>query len=74
MVSFLPGDYAFFHMKCMKENCTDGGFDLEPVVSRLVKTRKSSGKGKIMCHGTSDQRAHASLSYEVTIQYNKQKR
>ena len=71
-LSFLPTNYACFHMKCMKEECNNGGFDLAPVVAGLVKTRKKSIKGKIFCHGTNETRGHASISYEVNIQYNKQ--
>ena len=71
-LSFLPTNYACFHMKCMKEECNNGGFDLAPVVAGLVKTRKKSIKGRIFCHGTNEIRGHASISYEVNIQYNKQ--
>jgi hypothetical protein len=51
-LSFLPANYASFHMKCMHEGCTDGGYDLAPVVAGLVKYRKQSIKGKIFCLGT----------------------
>jgi hypothetical protein len=70
-LSFLPTNYACFHMKCMKDKCNNGGFDLAPVVAGLVKTRKKSIKGKILCQGTNETRGHASISYEVNIQYNK---
>lgn len=71
-LSFSPTDYASFHMKCMHEGCTDGGFDLAPVVAGLVKTSKKSAKGKIFCHGTNDTLGHSSIAYEVSIQYSKQ--
>jgi hypothetical protein len=70
-ISFLPASYASFHMKCMQEGCTDGGYDLAPVVANLAKSRKKSLKGKVVCRGKSDTRTHASISYEITIQYNK---
>jgi hypothetical protein len=70
-VNFLPANYACFHMKCAQEGCTDGGYDLAPVVASLAKSRKKSTKGKIFCHGTNDTVGHASISYEVTIQYQK---
>ncbi len=69
---FLPANYASFHMKCMHEGCSDGGYDLAPVVAGLAKSRKKSIKGKIFCHGTNDTLGHASIAYEVNIQYNKQ--
>jgi hypothetical protein len=71
-LSFLPSNYCSFHMKCMHDGCMDGGYDLAPVVSGLVKSRKKSVKGKIFCRGTNDAHGHASIAYEVNIQYNKQ--
>src|SRR5574341_2303694 len=64
---FCPADYACFHLKCLHEGCTDGGYDLAPVVAGLVKSRKKSVKGKIFCHGTKDTLGHASIAYEVNI-------
>ncbi len=69
---FLPADYAGFHMKCVEDGCMDGGFDLAPVVADLAKSRKKSIKGKIFCHGTNHAFGHASIDYEVSIQYEKQ--
>jgi hypothetical protein len=73
-VIFAPQDYACFHMDCMREECTNGGFDLAPVVSSLVKTRKKSIKGNIYCRGKSEtlRHGHASVAYEVNIEYSKQ--
>jgi len=71
-LSFLPTNYAHFRMKCMKKDCNNGGFDLAPVVAGLVKTRKKSIKGKIICQGTNETAGHASISYEINIQYSKQ--
>jgi hypothetical protein len=70
-ISFLPANYASFHMKCMQEGCMDGGYDLAPVVASLAKSRKKSAKGKVVCRGKSDTRTHASIAYEINIQYNK---
>ncbi len=72
-VNFFPTDYACFHMDCTREECTEGGFDLMPVVAGLVKNRKKSVKGKIFCHGKSEtlRFGHSSITYEVSIQYNR---
>jgi hypothetical protein len=59
-------------MKCVHDGCTNGGYDLAPVVAGLVESRKNAIKGKIFCRGTNDTFGHASLAYEVNIQYNKQ--
>jgi hypothetical protein len=71
-LSFLPANYAGFHMKCMQEGCTDGGFDLAPVVAGLVKACGKSIRGKLFCHGTNDTIGHASIAYQVNIQYHRQ--
>jgi hypothetical protein len=71
-LSFLPANYCSFHLRCLHDGCTDGGYDLAPVVARLAKSRKNSITGKIYCHGTNDTIGHASIAYEVNIQYNRQ--
>ena len=72
-VNFVPTDYACFHLDCTREECTNGGFDLAPVVANLVKSRKKSGKGNLSCRGKSESLrfGHASIAYEVNIEYNK---
>lgn len=70
-LSFLPANYCSFHLRCVHDGCVDGGYDLAPVVARMAKTRKKSATGKIFCHGINDTRGHASIAYEVIIQYSK---
>ncbi len=71
-LSFSPTDYAGFHLKCMEDGCMNGGFDLAPVVAGLAKSRKKSIKGKLFCRGTNHTLGHASIAYEVNVQYSKQ--
>ncbi len=73
-VNYLPTDYACFRMDCMREECMNGGFELAPIIDGLVKSNKKTVKGKIACNGKSDtlRLGHASIAYEVLIQYNKQ--
>jgi len=73
-LNFTPRDYADFNLKCTEYGCTDGGFNLGPVVADLVEHRKRSCKGKIFCRGTNYPRGHASIDYEVSIHYGKQER
>lgn len=72
-VNFIPSDYACFHMDCLREECTNGGFDLTPVVRGLVKNRKKSVKGNIYCHGKNEnlRYGHASVAYEIRVEYNR---
>jgi hypothetical protein len=72
-LSFSPADQAGFHMKCMEDGCTGGGFDLAPVVAGLAKHHKKTMKGKIFCRGTNHAFGHASIAYEVNIEYNQAK-
>jgi hypothetical protein len=75
-INFSPSNYACFHMECMREECTDGGFDLAPVVAGLIKRNKKTVSGKIVCSGKNEdlQHGHASIAYEVSVQYNRQSR
>ena len=75
-VTFVCNNYASFHMDCMQEECTNGGFNLAPVVSELVKRRKKTVKGKLVCSGKNKVLGpgHASIAYEVNIQYKKRAR
>jgi hypothetical protein len=69
-LNYLPTDYAYFHLDCTRDECTNGGFDLLPVVAGLVKERKKTVKGKICCGGKNDSlvAGHSSIAYEVSIQ------
>jgi hypothetical protein len=71
-INVLPSSYAYFHMKCMKKDCRDGGFDLTPAITDLVKHHKRTGRGKIACSGEGDKLSshHASISYEISINYH----
>ena len=73
IVNFFPTGHAYFNMDCMIKGCVDGGFDLTSVIARMIKNRKRSGKGKLVCSGKGDSIAsdHANIAYEVSIKYNK---
>ncbi len=72
-MNFAPSDYAYFHMDCTREECIDGGFDLTPVVTGLIRDGKKSVKGKLCCdgRGATLQPHHVSIGYEVSIQREK---
>ncbi len=75
-INILPSSYAYFNMECMIKDCVNGGFDLTPAISDLIKNRKKSGKGKLVCKGKTSPPSteHASVSYEINIQYTKKSR
>ncbi|MDO9287677.1 MAG: hypothetical protein Q7T83_02675 [Thermodesulfovibrionales bacterium] len=76
IINILPASYAYFNMECMIKDCLNGGFDLTPAISDLIKNRKKSGKGKLVCKGKTNPASteHASVSYEISIQYIKKSR
>jgi hypothetical protein len=72
-VNVFPTTYAYFNMACMISGCTDGGFDLTPVIAGMVKEHKRLGKGSLACCGKIGDIAsdHADIAYEITIEFNK---
>jgi hypothetical protein len=75
-VHFFPSRHAYFNMDCMIKGCVDGGFDLTSVITHMIKTHKKTEKGKLICNGKGDTLAsdHASISYEITVTYNKHRK
>jgi len=74
-VNVFPTGYAYFNMDCMISGCTDGGFDLTPVIAEMVKKRQRLRKGTLVCSGKNADLAsdHANIAYEVTIKFNNKK-
>lgn len=72
-VNIFPSSYAYFQMQCMGKECVNGGFDLTPVIAGLIKNRAKKGRGTLVCCGKGEKLPpeHASISYEITIQYGK---
>lgn len=70
-VNFTPSSYAYFNMDCLTKDCVNGGFELTPVIKDLIKKRKKSGKGKLVCNGKYDSgvKGHISIAYEISIEY-----
>ncbi len=71
-MNFVPSDYAYFQVDCSQRDCMDGGFNLLPVVSALIKDRKKTARGKLCCDGKLTNSAatpnHASIDYEVIVE------
>ena len=72
-VNVFPTGYAYFNMDCMISGCVDGGFDLTPVITEMVKKHTKMKKGSLVCNGKNGDLAsdHANISYEVTITFSK---
>lgn len=72
-LNIFPKDPADFKMVCMIKGCLNGGFDLTPALTNLIKKRKTSGKGSLSCKGKNENRVScsASITYEVNIKYKR---
>jgi hypothetical protein len=72
-VNVFPTSFAYFHMECMIKGCVDGGFDLTATINDLIKNHKKLSKGKLTCKGKLNavDCDHASIDYEIQIQYQK---
>lgn len=70
-VNYFSTSYAFFQMQCMCKECTNGGYELGPAIAGMVKRKKTSGKGDLVCTGRGEglPKGHASVTYEIAIQY-----
>ncbi|MCL4491740.1 MAG: hypothetical protein M1510_07550 [Nitrospirae bacterium] len=68
-VNFFPGSYAYFHMECMSKGCVEGGFDLDWAIAQLVRNRRESGEGKLVCDGENTYSDHSKVDYKITIDY-----
>jgi hypothetical protein len=68
--NFLPSSYAYFNIECLSEGCRDGGFDLNQVITMMIRNHKDSGEGELMCDSSSLSSDHSHIHYKVNIQYN----
>ena len=66
---FSPENHARFFLPCEQDGCAGGGYDLTKVIDGLARSRKTSAKGKLFCHGSEGAIGHGSIAYDITIQY-----
>ena len=74
-VNFSSASHAYFHMECMIKDCLDGGYELSPVIKKMVKERKKTTKGRLVCRGKNKDLPsdHGSIDYEIAIEYGKKR-
>ncbi len=72
-INVFPTSYAYFQMDCMVRGCAEGGFNLGPVISKLVKKKLKSAKGKIDCKGKVNEEStdHAHVTYDINVKYSR---
>ncbi len=71
-VNMVPGSNLYLlHIPCMEGNCVNGGFDLTSRIEEMVRDKKKSGKGKMLCEEKDGSGiSHASVSYDISIKYS----
>ncbi len=72
-VNIFPASHAYFHMECMIKTCEGGGFDLTSVISKQIKQKKTSVKGKMSCKSENKELPsdHGNIDYEIKIKYSR---
>jgi len=69
-LNFLPNSYAYFNIECLSEGCRDGGFDLNQVITTMIRSHTDSGEGELDCDGSNLSPGHSHIHYRVNIKYN----
>jgi len=67
--NFRPNSYAYFHMGCLNKDCIDGGYDLNQVITTMIKYHKELGEGELVCDGNNRYSDHSNIRYKISIQY-----
>lgn len=71
-LNFWSGSNAYFHVECLNMDCKDctQGFDLDHVISSMIRSHASSREGQLDCEGIGLTSNHVKIDYKITIQYN----
>jgi hypothetical protein len=75
-LNYSAGSHAYFHVECLNTDCRDcsaAGFELDQVVSTMIRNHSSSTEGLLDCEGNSLTSGHVNISYKITIQYYENK-
>jgi hypothetical protein len=70
-----PEHSAYFREKCTHE-CVGGGFDLTPVIEKMVKRKEADTSGTMKCEGWQDperigrHRCGCQLEYKISCIYS----
>jgi len=71
ILNFWPNSYAYFNIECLSKGCRDGGYDLDQVITMMIRTRKKSEEGELVCDGNNISFDHSNIHYKINIRYNK---
>jgi hypothetical protein len=66
---FSPSSNAFFKMTCLSRDCIDGGFDMDRIITHMIRIRSRTGTGELDCEGNEPKACPAHVAYEIAIAY-----
>ncbi|HZP85740.1 MAG TPA: hypothetical protein VFB54_02905 [Burkholderiales bacterium] len=75
--SFGPPAKAFLGVPCPRTLCLEGGFEIEPIVLRLLRSGGTCASGTIVCCGTIKQleigptQCQLQMNYRVEVRYER---
>src|SRR4030043_1471425 len=69
-LNFWPNSHAYFNIECLSKGCLAGGFDLDQVITMMVRSHKDSGEGELICDGNNLSSDHSNILYKINIRYN----
>ncbi|MBA4349186.1 MAG: hypothetical protein C0415_04265 [Thermodesulfovibrio sp.] len=69
-LNFFPSSCALFRAECLCKDCVDGGFDLNQVITAMIRNHRGDAKGELSCEGNGPSADHSAIVYEVAIQYS----
>jgi len=67
--NFWPNSYAYFNIDCLSEGCLDGGFDLNQVITMMIRSHRDSEEGELICDSSNLSSDHSRIYYKVSILY-----
>ncbi len=68
-LNFCTNSYAYFNVECLSKDCLDGGFDLNQVITMMIRSHQGLREGELVCDGDNLYPNHSHIYYNVTIQY-----
>ncbi len=71
-LNFSSESHAYFHIECLNRDCSDcsEGFDLDQVVTSMVRCRAVLRDGQLDCKGRGLTSGHVNISYKIMVRYN----
>ena len=59
-------------MECVRHDCLDGGYNLEPVITDMARDHLESRNGELVCPGDNllNPSGHARINYTIAIHYS----